>query len=175
MRVIRPLHEKDDFEAVGGMLVSSWRQSYGGILPREWLNRLSPQRFCPALRAAPERSLVLFEDDIPVGICTVGFSREPGREGWGEIISLYLLKEHQGRGHGRRLLTSAMACLNQEGCEKVCLWVFADNPGAIRFYEHMGFALSGNRQREPFSSAMVELLEMTCTMEGFGLAENAGM
>lgn len=170
MRVIRTLQEADDFTALGQVLVESWRHSYRGLLPGLYLERLVPARFSAALRAEPARTIALFEQERPLGLCTTGFAREPDREGWGEIISLYLLPEKTGCGYGRLLLEAAMNMLRQEGCEKVCLWVFANNENAIRFYEHMGFACSGRTQQELFSAQRIHLVEMIRSLHTTGVA-----
>ena len=160
MTEIRPLQAGDDFTAAGRVLEESWKHSYRGILPQSYLDRLSPERFSAAMRAEPEMTLVLFEQDTPLGVCTLGFSRQ--RPGAGEVIALYVLPKRMGEGFGRRLLNAAEEALQREGCEEICLWVFSSNQNAIAFYQHMGFALTGNVQWEIYAGEKIEMLEMLC-------------
>lgn len=55
------------------------------------------------------------------------------RIGW--IESLAVHAEHRGAGIGGRLMNRAYAEFRAQGAETVALSVFAENAGAIRFYE----------------------------------------
>lgn len=158
MTEIRPLSCADDFMAVGRILEKSWKHSYRDVLPKAYLDRLTPERFTAAMRAEPEKTLVLFEDGVPAGVCMLGFSRQ--RPGCGEVIGLYVLPEKIGQGYGRKLLGAAVASFRQEGCEAVCLWVFCQNDKAIGFYQHSGFRRTGHGQVENYAGENIEMLEM---------------
>lgn len=160
MRQIRPLHPGDDLYAAARVYEQAWRHSYAGMLPENWLAKLRPERWTPMLAAAPGHTLVLLEADRPVGACTFSFSRDQGREGFGEIVSLYLLPHVQGGGEGRRLLEAALQSLHSEGCDGACLWVLEDNKKAIGFYRHMGFETSGRRMKESYGTFSASLVEM---------------
>lgn len=160
MPVIRPLRADDDFDAVGDVYSESWRACYRGLLPQAFLDKLTHDRWSGMLRADPAASLGLFEEGRVVGTAMTGFARDPGREGYGEIISLYLRPEAVGRGHGRRLLEAAVERLRADGCEGVCLWVLGNNEGAVGFYRHMGFRASGRSQKELFGGSEAELIEL---------------
>lgn len=57
-----------------------------------------------------------------------GKARDPSLPDWGEIVSIYLLPEHFGKGYGSVLLKHA-------GYEDAYLWVWKDNKPARLFYE----------------------------------------
>lgn len=59
--------------------------------------------------------------------------------GFGEIISLYLLPEYMGKGYGRLLLQTVISELKNMGFHKVFLWVLEENQNARCFYEKCGF------------------------------------
>lgn len=158
MMEIRPLEPGDDFLTVGRVYERSWKHSYRSILPQAFLDRLTPERFSAALRAEPEKTLVLYENGVPAGACTMAYSRT--REDCGEIVSLYLLPERMARGYGRLLMENAMERFRQDGCETVCLWVFDGNETAMRFYERLGFSLTGCEQMESYAGENVKMLEM---------------
>lgn len=160
MRLIRPLHPDDDLYAAAQVYQQAWRHSYAGMLPESWLAKLRPERWTPMLSAAPGHTLVLLEEDSPVGACTFSFSRDSGREGFGEIVSLYLLPKVQGGGEGRRLLEATLHVLRSEGCDGACLWVLEGNEKAVGFYRHMGFETSGRRMQESYGAFSAGLVEM---------------
>lgn len=62
-----------------------------------------------------------------------------------EIKRIYLMKETQGTGIGRKLMETAFADAKARGFEEVLLGVYSKNP-AIGFYERMGFKQVGTRQ-----------------------------
>ena len=61
----------------------------------------------------------------------------PG-EGAGEISTFVRLDAHR-RGIGRRLTPAALAAARARGFARVFATVRADNPGAVSFYESVGF------------------------------------
>lgn len=154
------LNAGDDFNAAAQVYVRSWQHSYRGMLPQLFLDRLTDERWLSTLRARPERSICLFEDGKMLGTVMTDFCREKGQEGWGEIVSLYLLPEVIGFGYGRLLTEAAMDALRAEGCEQVCLWVFRANEYAAGFYRHLGFECTGRVQTERYGGESVELIEM---------------
>ncbi len=157
---IRPLTLDDPINEVGDVYVQSWRSCYAGLLPDSFLQKLTPDRWSGMLHAEPDASLVLIEDGRIVGTAMAVYARAPQREGYGELISLYLRPSVMGRGYGRMLLTAALQKLRADGCENACLWVLSQNKGAIGFYTHMGFSPSGQKQHERFGEAEMELSEL---------------
>lgn len=160
MATVRALCAQDDFDEVGEVYVESWKASYRDLLPQAFLEKLTHDRWSGMLRADPSASLAVFEEGRAVGTAMIGYAREADREGFGEIISLYLRPEAMGRGYGRRLLEAALERLHGDGCEGACLWVLAGNARARGFYRHMGFEASGRSQTELFGSMEAELVEM---------------
>ena len=161
---IRPLQSGDDLRAVGELYVESWQHAYQRILPQRFLDKLTPDRWSAVLHAQPEASLGLFEDNVLKGTAMLGFPRGEGREGYGEIVSLYLLPQAEGMGYGRRLLEASLSRLKDLGCEQACLWVMCANTHAVYFYMHMGFHPTGRMQQENYGGQSVELMELACRL-----------
>jgi len=157
---IRPLTPADDMRAVGDLYAYSWKQTYQRLLPQRFLDRLTHDRWSAVLNADPGASLGMFESGELIGASMLGPRREEGREGFGEIISLYLLPEKTGQGHGRRLLEASLDQLAQQGYEKASLWVMCGNTHAVLFYTHMGFKPTGCMQQENYGGELVELMEL---------------
>jgi ribosomal protein S18 acetylase RimI-like enzyme len=79
-----------------------------------------------------------------VGYCSGGQAR--GREdGLAEITTLYLLRQAQDGGLGRRLLTDTARVLAARGALSLVIWVLRDNTKARGFYEHLGGKLDTAR------------------------------
>jgi ribosomal protein S18 acetylase RimI-like enzyme len=133
-----------DAPSIGAVHVSAWRSAYAGILPSEYLTRLSMPR-----QAAQYDASIRMGDGVfvaiaagpgarpgVVGFATVGRPRTRGLAD-GEIQTLYVLDDWRDRGIGRRLLAAGAAHLQAAGCQSAFLWVLRDNPSRW-FYERLG-------------------------------------
>ena len=88
---------------------------------------------------------------------TTSWSRTPtGVVGWaglavdggqGDVLTIGVRPELQGRGVGARLLTALLDEAAARGCREVFLEVRADNDRARRLYERFGFTPIGVRKR----------------------------
>ena len=126
-----------DADAVARVHVQAWRETYAAILPQEDLDALDVAERAAlwrGLAARPDRRVAVAEaEGRVVGFACAGPGRE-AIEGYpGEIMALYVLRAHQGRGAGRALLGDALAWLGTPAY----LWVLAANPSR-GFYERMG-------------------------------------
>ena len=72
-----------------------------------------------------------------VGFASYGVNRQQRLAYAGEINTLYILPDFQGRGLGRWLLTRLFEALAEGGRNSVVIWVLARNPSRF-FYEAMG-------------------------------------
>lgn len=72
--------------------------------------------------------------------------------GQGQILWLYVVPDQRRRGLGRSLIQEAEAEVLRQGRSRLGLSVFADNAGAIAFYQRLGYgtdALSLSKSIEP--------------------------
>lgn len=164
MQIIRELTHADDFHDVGSVYVESWQSAYRGIVPQAYLDKLTSERWSGSLSADPASSLGLFTDGRLIGTSHVCFARDAAREGFGEIVSLYLRPAYVGRGYGRALMQAALDKLRNDGCTDVCLWALSQNLSAEGFYEHMGFKRSGRAMVEPIGGRELPLIEFCMTL-----------
>lgn len=63
----------------------------------------------------------------------------------GEIYVIAVHPRFGGRGLGRRLVTSGMEWMTEQGADRAMLYVQADNARAIALYEGLGFATLSQR------------------------------
>lgn len=97
---------------------------------------------------APDRAtwLGVTGDDALAGYCHVGPCKLPHpdvRPGDGEVGQLYLARERQGAGLGRRLMAEALGWLDAHSPERQWVGVWSGNARAQRFYAGFGFRKVG--------------------------------
>ena len=133
-----------DAASIGAVHVSAWRSAYAGILPNDYLSRLSMPRQAAQYDMTIRMGGGVYVAIAPrpglapgvVGFITVGRPRTPGLA-QGEIETLYVLDDWRDRGVGRQLLAAGARHLEAAGCGSAFLWVLRDNPSRW-FYEHLG-------------------------------------
>jgi GNAT superfamily N-acetyltransferase len=147
---------QQDASAIARVHVDSWRSTYRGIVPEGYLAEMSYEdyedRWRGWLRNVGEPRLAFRVAELPSGRI-VGFASGGPRHGplytdyAGELYTLYLLREHQRAGIGRRLLSSVARGLAEGGTYSLLAWVLARNPSR-RFYEAVGGELLGSQEIE---------------------------
>lgn len=132
---------RDDAPAIARVHVESWRHAYANLLPADFLARLSEERRAEQWRVRVVQDLVLVaEDDTGLlGFTSGGPPQAPVADYGGELYTLYLRPDAQGRGAGRALVGALAAEMARRGYEDLVLWVLRDNP-ARGFYERLGGA-----------------------------------
>jgi ribosomal protein S18 acetylase RimI-like enzyme len=132
-----------DAEGLAQAHVTSWRETYRGLLPDTYLARMSQ-----AAHARRFAHLLMHPgpDDVTLAVADrweiIGYAQGgPSRRrmpGEAEIATLYLVRSAQGRGLGRRLLADTTRALAARGAQSLVISVLRDNTGARGFYEHLG-------------------------------------
>ncbi|MFZ5657603.1 MAG: ribosomal protein S18-alanine N-acetyltransferase [Pseudomonadota bacterium] len=67
--------------------------------------------------------------------------------GEAHVLNIAVAPEHQGRGHGRRMLRSLVHLARARGAQRIFLEVRPSNTGAIALYHEEGFNEIGRRPR----------------------------
>ena len=119
MKIIRL--EEVDASSAANVYLQSWKKAYQDILPKEYLNNMTADVWEPSIRSAQYPGFVLMEHGQCIGVSRMSRAREKEMEGWGEIISVYLLPEYTGQGFGRLLLDHAIRFLCQKGYCRIYL------------------------------------------------------
>jgi ribosomal protein S18 acetylase RimI-like enzyme len=122
--------------------VQAWRETYPGILPRGYLERMSAplhaRRWRVRLMRPDEVTLAAEGPDGLVGYASGQWARGRQEADEGEITTLYVLKAVQGEGVGRQLLTGVARTLADRGARSLVIWVLRENSRARGFYERLG-------------------------------------
>jgi len=74
-----------------------------------------------------------------------------------QLISMWVAKEHRGTRVATDLVDAVIDWTTQRGARTVGLWVTRGNDRARRFYERMGFVLTGDTQPLPSDPSKDEL------------------
>ncbi len=151
----------DDAEAIAWVPVASWRATYAGLVPDEFLAALSVEQRAARWRqaVAPERQsyLVVAEDEgAVIGFAVGGPEREGDATYTGELYAIYLLAEQKGRGVGRALVKEIARELQRRGLSSMLVWVLAENP-ARKFYEALGGQYVREKEIEIGGKTLIEV------------------
>ena len=138
---VRPARIDDDFAAVQALYLRTWRTAYRDLLPAGFLGQLSVTSWHPQQRWQRTFLAITAGGQI-VGVCSYGPGRQPERQGWGEIYSLYVDPDFEGQGIGGQLFTAAIKQL-QSDYTKLYLIVLTNNQTARTFDAHHGFHAVG--------------------------------
>ncbi|HEY8615434.1 GNAT family N-acetyltransferase [Phenylobacterium sp.] len=141
-----------DAEALAHVHVTSWRETYQGLLPDAFLARMSEPGFARRFARELQRlegpvTLAAADRGGLVGYASGGPSRR-GLPNEAEIAVLYVLRRAQGQGVGRQLLARTARALRDQGFGSLVISVLRDNTRARGFYERLG-GVAEPARREP--------------------------
>jgi len=103
---------------------------------------LSLKKSIDNARKYPENTYIAIVDDKIIGFSCYLESRDEDLEDAGEIMAIYILKEYQGFGIGKKLME---VCYKELiNYSKLSLWVLGSNEKSVGFYQRQGFVADGN-------------------------------
>ena len=118
--------------------VDSWRETYPGIVPAEYLASLSYRKreavwmdILAAGRPAECNFVAEAASGEIVGFAGGGPEGEGNRPYAAELYAIYVLAEHQRAGLGRRLVSAVAGRLLSDGLRTMLVWVLEDNPPGL--------------------------------------------
>ncbi len=137
-----------DAAAIAKVHVDSWRTTYTGIIPPDYLAALSyeqrEQIWHGTLSAPLGLEFVYLAEDTArnvIGFASGGPERSGRKDYKGELFAVYLSDQYQRQGIGSHLVSCVARRLMQRGIQSMLVWVLADNPSR-GFYEALGGNLS---------------------------------
>ena len=141
--IVREAHSADA-PAIGQVQVDSWRTTYAGIVPADYLASLSYEqqgqvweRYISTLSSAAAMYVAEAATGEVVGFAHSGPERSGHKIYTGELYAIYLLAAHQRQGLGRQLMRATVNGLLQHGLPSMLVWVLAANSFRA-FYEALG-------------------------------------
>ena len=133
--------EIGDVAGIAIVHVDSWKSTYKGIVPDDFLESLSYEtREKMWMAGVKENHIYIVEDENGkvMGFATGGKERTGKHEAYvGELYAIYLLEGQQGKGVGRMLFQSVVDDLKEKKLDSMLIWALEENP-ACRFYEALG-------------------------------------
>ncbi|WP_157821289.1 GNAT family N-acetyltransferase [Mariprofundus ferrinatatus] len=144
-----------DAEAISVVGSTTFARAYGAIVRPEDMAEYLERMFDPlqiALEIKHSRAIYFVAEDEKqvLGYAKLMVTTTPRLlpdKGFIELVRLYVDANHYGKGIGERLLSAARSKAVASGYSGWWLRVWEKNEGAIRFYQHHGFATVGS---EPY-------------------------
>ena len=144
-----------DAGGIARVYVDSWRETYAGLLPDQFLIGLSVPKLTRQMRyridwirrnsRALDMYLVAFDEREVVGFADCGPSRTPSLGQKVEIYTLYVDPNYLDRGVGKTILTEAMGRFLDANATSMIIWALEKNPYR-HFYSAVGGKLVAERE-----------------------------
>jgi len=136
-----------DAEAIARVRIDGWRTSYRGLIPAAYLDGMhvdaSTALWDKVLAAGPNPASVFVAShgDEVIGFAAGSLLAEPKFGLNTELTAVYLRREFQRVGLGRRLIAAVVDAQRALGAAGMIVWVIAANKPARAFYEALGAEL----------------------------------
>ena len=148
---IRP-QRPEDADAKGYVHWKSWQETYPGLMEERFLINQSLEKCQTIAHRWPENTFVALLNGKVLGFTCYHPYWGDDLSNCGEVQAIYVLREAQGLGIGRKLMDAALEALSDY--ESVALWVLKGNDRAIGFYEHYGFRFDGGEKAAPVGTEL---------------------
>jgi L-amino acid N-acyltransferase YncA len=136
-----------DAPAIARVRIDCWRLAYRGLVPDAYLDGMQVDEST----ASWNRVLTAGKNDTSVFVAdndgtVVGFSagnmlQEPRFDLNAELSAVYLRRDFEHAGIGRRLVAAVARAQQAHGANGLIVWVIAGNRRARTFFERLGGAL----------------------------------
>jgi GNAT superfamily N-acetyltransferase len=136
-----------DAEAIARVRIDGWRTSYRGLIPAAYLDGMqvdaSTALWDKILSAGPNPASVFVAShgDEVIGFAAGSVLAEPKFGLNAELTAVYLRREFQRVGLGRRLIAAVVDAQRALGADGMIVWVIAANKPARAFCEALGAEL----------------------------------
>jgi GNAT superfamily N-acetyltransferase len=151
-----------DAPAIGRVRVDCWRQTYRGVIPDAYLDAMDVEQSAALWQRVLETNahgvdvFVAEHDRAIVGFAAANRLPDRRHDMNAELTAIYLQREFQRAGIGRRLVAAVARAQRDDGADGLIVWVIAANKAARAFYEQLGATLL---VLQPFEWDGVEVVE----------------
>ncbi len=154
----------NDVAAIAKVHVDSWRSTYRGIIPDEYLAKQSYEQrqnsWDRILKHVPKNSNFTYvaenESGKIIGFANAGLERTNDPNFQGELNAIYILEKYQRQGIGRNLFRVVAQRLGEWDINSILVWVLAKNP-ACEFYTSLGGVKVKEQQIERGGTTLIEV------------------
>jgi GNAT superfamily N-acetyltransferase len=131
----------EDASSISRVRVESWKTTYRNLVPDGFLDAMDvaagAEQWAERIRGA-QASILVAEDSSGIFGFAAGGKLREAIDGYdGELYAIYLLREQQKCGAGRRLVEEIVKELRAVERSSMIVWVLAQNP-AVEFYKRLG-------------------------------------
>lgn len=143
----------EDAREITLMHIESWKTTYRGIFPDEWLDK-TPETIAKNIENRVKRihddnesgwpNIVAEIDGQIVGWAAGGNNKNPEYPFAVDLNALYLLKEFQNQGIGKMLVKAFVELALKNGYNSMIIWALEENHQARKFYQKLGGKEVGN-------------------------------
>ncbi|WP_010676680.1 GNAT family N-acetyltransferase [Bacillus timonensis] len=130
-----------DAKGIAKVHVDSWKTTYSGIVPDEFLQQLSYEaKENMWKKGIPNGHVFVGENEQGeiVGFACGGKERSGSYENYhGELYAIYILQEYQRQGLGKRLVVPVVKQLLNKNINTMLVFVLEENKSCL-FYEGLG-------------------------------------
>jgi len=150
MKCVIRRRKPEDCADIQKIITKTWQHTYDGIINESFLKELSyneEYRIKKPYETFDDRDnnqFVLIINGKIVGFINIGITDDKNFENCGEIFSIYILKEFQGYGYGRKLIEFGINELKKLGLDKMIIGCI-DGNSSNQFYKHLGGKLYNTR------------------------------
>jgi GNAT superfamily N-acetyltransferase len=158
-----------DAPAIAAVRIDSWRNTYRGLIPDAYLDAMQLDQsiaLWDRVLSAGRNDTSVFvagKDGDVIGFAAGNMLKESRYDLDAELSAVYLRREFQRAGVGRRLVAAVASAQREHGAHGLIAWVIAGNKGARAFYERLGGTLL---VEQPFEWDGMPLVEA-----GYGFAD----
>lgn len=149
-----------DAEKIAQVHLASWKTSYPGIIPQEYIDSLKVEdgaaRWGERIAENIATILVAEEKAGIFGFAASGPVLHPVEGYDGELAAIYLLQSHQRRGAGAALMRRSAGLLQEQGIHSMVVWALEKN-SACDFYRRMGGVQVGEQTIEIGGAVLPEI------------------
>ncbi len=133
----------EDAAAIAKVNIASWHSTYRGLIADATLDAMKPENYLlkwnTILTTSSEKSDSCFvvenEASEIVGYTLSGKNLREKFRFDAELYAIYLLKEYQGQGIGKKLFLCSIEESKRQGFVSILLFVLSSNTGSRTFYE----------------------------------------
>lgn len=150
---------KNDVKNISEVYVDSWRITYRGLVPDDYLDKLSyietEKKWMDFLNNEKENFIFVVSNEVG-NIIGFASGRSIGEKDFGgELYSLYLLQECREKGLGRLLVKTIAKHFKEKGIDSMMVWVMKNNELGLGFYKNIG-GKAYNERTSTFGGAEVK-------------------
>lgn len=149
----------EDAMGIAKVHVDTWRSTYKNIIPQSFLDNLSYESRSNLWKSTiPDGNVFVAENEAGeiIGFSSGGKERSGEFADFkGELSSIYILEEYQGRRIGKQLVSPVIQLIKNLGMNSMLVCVLEDNPSKS-FYEKLGGSLVKSVEIEFADKKLVE-------------------